>query len=130
MHLATLEGSIVEVMSRSCDGSVESFGGEPVGFLMARDGVGRLRLFGELDTSEVARVRACLVGVEGDVELDCSGLSFIDAAGLGLFVELHTECRARNAKLLIINPSRCVIRILELTGLDQLMTAEQANRAS
>ena len=50
---------------------------------MARDGAGRVRLFGELDACEVRRVRACLVGVDGDVELDCSGLRFVDAAGLG-----------------------------------------------
>jgi anti-anti-sigma factor len=98
-----------------------------VGFLVARDRDGRLRFFGELDASEVPRVRACLVGVDGDVELDCSGLSFVDAAGLGLFVELDAECRARNAKLSIIDPSRCVVRLLELTGLDSVLTATPGN---
>jgi len=95
-----------------------------MGFLVARDGGGRLRLFGELDAFEVRRVRACLAGVDGDVELDCSGLSFIDAACLGLFVELNAECRARSAKLLIIDPSPCVVKLLELTGLDVVLTAE------
>jgi anti-sigma B factor antagonist len=115
--------SIVEVVLRSCEAAVAPPAADLVGFLVARDGGGRLRFFGELDASEVARVRACLVGVDGDVELDCSGLSFIDAAGLGLFVELDTECRARGAKLLVINPSRCVSRLLELTGLDSVLTA-------
>jgi anti-sigma B factor antagonist len=117
-------------MSRSRDGSVAPLVGDLVGFLVARDGVGQLRLFGELDASEVPRVRACLVDVAGDIELDCSGLTFIDAAGVGLFVELHTECQARNAKLLIINPSPCVIRILELTGLESMLTTELGKRAS
>jgi anti-anti-sigma factor len=110
-------------MLRSCEAAVAPPAVDLVGFLVARDGGGRLRFFGELDASEVARVRACLVGVDGDVELDCSGLSFIDAAGLGLFVELDTECRARAAKLLVIHPSRCVVRLLELTGLDSVLTA-------
>jgi len=95
---------------------------------VARDGVGRLRLVGELDVSEVPRVRACLDGADSDVELDCSGLRFIDAAGLGLFVQLDAECRARRAKLLIISPARCVTRLLELTGLDSLLTAVPGNR--
>ena len=73
-------------------------------------------------------MRECLDGVDGDIELNCSGVSFIDAAGLGLFVELHAECEARSAKLLIIDPSPCVNRILELTGLDSLLTGEQGNR--
>ena len=114
-------------MSKSCDASVESGAVKLVGFLVACDGIGRLRLFGELDVSEVPRVRACLDGSDGDVELDCSGLGFIDAAGLGLFVELDAECRARSAQLLIINPSRCVIRLLELTGLDSLLSAAAGN---
>jgi anti-anti-sigma factor len=115
-------------MSNSCDASVESVAVDLVGFLVACDGVGRLRLFGELDVSEVPRLRACLDGAAGDVELDCSGLRFIDAAGLGLFVQLDNECRARGGTLLIVNPSRCVIRLMELTGLDSLLTAMPGNR--
>ena len=91
-------------MSKSCEAAVAPPAVEVVGFLIAHDGGGRLRFFGELDASEVPRVRACLAGVDGDIEFDCSGLSFIDAAGLGLLVELDTECRARGAKLLVINP--------------------------
>ena len=100
-----------------------------MGLLVARDGCGRLQFFGELDASEVPRVRASLIGMDGDIELDCSGLSFIDAAGLRLFVELHTECGARGAKLLIINPSRCVTRLLELTGLDSVLTVQPGTPA-
>jgi len=110
-------------MSNSCEAAVAPPLVSLVGFLVADGGGGRLQLFGELDASEVHRVRSCLVGVDGDVELDCSGLRFIDASGLGLFVELDTACRARSAKLLIINPSRYVARLLELTGLDALATA-------
>ncbi|HSB85977.1 MAG TPA: STAS domain-containing protein [Ilumatobacteraceae bacterium] len=114
-------------MSKSYQTSVAPPDVSLVAFRVARQRGGRLRLSGELDAAEVAGVRACLVGVDGDVELECSGLSFIDAAGLGLFVELDAECRARHAKLLIINPSRCVVRLLELTGLDSVLTLEPGN---
>jgi anti-anti-sigma factor len=122
-------GTIMEVMSRSCKASGAPAVGDLVGFLVARDGVGRLRLFGELDAAVVPQVRACLVGVDGDIEIDCSGLSFMDAAGLGLFVELHAECRARSAQLAITNPSRCVVRLLELGGLDSVLTGTPATPA-
>ncbi|HEY7627878.1 MAG TPA: STAS domain-containing protein [Ilumatobacteraceae bacterium] len=81
-------------------------------------------MFGELDAAEVRSVKASLLGADGDIELDCSGLSFIDAAALGLFVQLDAECRARSAKLLLINPSQCVLDLVELAGLDSLLTTE------
>jgi len=111
-------------MSKSCEAVVGRPPVDLVGFLVALDGPRRLRFWGELDASEVPRVRACLAGADGDLELDCAGLSFIDAAGLGLLVELDTECRARHAKLLVINPSRCLTRLLELTGLDSVLTVQ------
>ena len=113
-----------------CEDPGEPLAVDLVGLRVARDGDGRLRLYGELDAAEVPRVRACLIRVDGDVALDCSGLTFIDAAGLRLFVELHTECQARGAKLLIINPSRCVIRLLGLTGLDSILTVQPDTLAS
>ena len=78
---------------------------------------GTLRLLGELDLAGVPEVWARLAGVCGDVELDGAGLSFIDASGLRLFVVIQACCRARGARLSIVNPSRCVIRLMELTGL-------------
>jgi anti-anti-sigma factor len=107
-------------MSKSCDASVAAGDLSPGGFEIARDGPGRLRLFGELDMREVPRVRARLVGADGDLELDCAGVTFIDAAGVRLFVELRADCDARRATLRISNPSRCVVRLLELTALDSV----------
>ena len=78
---------------------------------------GQLRLLGELDLAGVPEVWARLAGASGDVELDVAGLSFIDASGLGLFVAIQACCRARGARLSIVNPSRCVIRLVDLTGL-------------
>ena len=78
---------------------------------------GKLRLLGELDLAGVPEVWARLAGVTGDVELDGAGLTFIDAAGLRLFVAIHAGCEARGARLSIVNPSRSVIRLVDLTGL-------------
>jgi anti-sigma B factor antagonist len=86
-----------------------------------RDGPQRLCLVGELDLARVGEVRARLVATQGDVELDCSGLTFIDASGLSVLVAGHRLCEARGATLTIVDPSPCVARLLALTGLDSIL---------
>jgi anti-sigma B factor antagonist len=94
------------------------------------DGPGRVRLVGELDLSSVGEVEARLVAMEGDLELDCSGLTFIDASGIRVFVAVYDACVRRGARLVIVNPSRCVVRLLELTGVGGLLgvSAERSVR--
>ena len=86
-------------------------------FGVVQEGPGKLRLSGELDLAGVPTVWARLAGVNVDVELDAAGLTFIDASGLRLFVAIQACCRARGARLSIVNPSRCVIRLVDLAGL-------------
>jgi anti-sigma B factor antagonist len=90
------------------------------------DGV---RLYGELDLASLPEVWARLEGADGDVELDCAGLTFIDAAGLRLFVSVQAACQARGAKLSIVSPSRCVVRLLELTGFDAVFDVRAESSA-
>ena len=90
---------------------------------------GSVRLLGELDAAGVPEVWAQLAAVDGDVELDCSGLTFIDASGVRLFVAVQAACRARGAKLSIVNPSRCVVRLVELTGLDAMLDVRAESSA-
>ncbi len=82
--------------------------------------VARVELHGELDTAMVPSVRKRLAGIEGDIELDCAGLVFIDSAGISLFVEMYHDCFSRGAKLSVVNAPRRVTRLLELTGVDRL----------
>ena len=81
----------------------------------------RVCLSGELDIAGVSAVRSQLMAMTGDVELDCSGLTFIDACGLRVLVAAHRDSEARGAMLTIVHPSRCVVRLLALTGLDSLL---------
>jgi len=93
----------------------------PTAFTVVSGRAGTLRLLGELDAVAVPAVWARLEGVDGDVALDCAGLTFIDASGVRLFVALQTACGSRGARLSIVNPSRCVIRLLDVTGLAPAM---------
>jgi anti-anti-sigma factor len=117
-----VESTIVEFMLNYCDASAEQpIDGAGSPFTCTQDGSGVWHLCGELDAEGVPELSGRLSGVDGDVTLDCSGLTFLDSSGLALFVATHHACRARGAKLVIVMPSRCVIRLLELTNLSSLL---------
>jgi anti-sigma B factor antagonist len=84
-----------------------------------------VRLTGELDLAGVPPLRSALAGLGSDVELDCSGLEFIDAAGLGAFVAAHNACAGRGAKLVVVDPSWQLLRLLALTELDTVLSVRQ-----
>jgi anti-anti-sigma factor len=77
-----------------------------------------VRLHGELDMAGVPRLLSALACLNGDVELDCSGVDFIDAAGLGAFVRAHQQCATRGAQLVVLEPSRAVLRLMQMVELD------------
>jgi anti-anti-sigma factor len=84
-----------------------------------------LRLIGELDLAGVPALRACLAERhEGNVVVDCSGLTFIDCAGLGALVGAHQDRARAGAQLTVLAPSHCLRRLLELTGADELLTVQ------
>lgn len=91
-----------------------------------------VRLIGELDPSGVTRASAALESgalgsalqpvdgeVAGEVAVDCSGLTFIDAAGMGVLARAHRTCQASGVELIVVDPAPCVTRLLALTGLDR-----------
>jgi anti-sigma B factor antagonist len=77
-----------------------------------------VRLHGEFDLAGVPRLLSALACLDGDVELDCSGVDFIDAAGLGAFVRAHRQCAERGAQLVVVDPSPVVVRLLQMVELD------------
>ena len=77
-----------------------------------------LALCGELDLAMAGVLHPQLSHLDGDITLNCAGLTFIDAAGIGLLVEIDQICVARGAKLTVVNAPRCVTRLLALVQLD------------
>ncbi len=117
-------------MPHSCSASAELATKAAATFVVVQARPGSLRLVGELDAAGVPEVWARLVGVDGDAELDCAGLTFIDASGVRLLVAVQADCHARGAKLSIVNPPRCLTRLLELTGLGAMSGAPAATSAA
>ena len=82
------------------------------------NGDGRPAVRGELDLSAVAELQPWLARLDGlATEIDLSGVTFFDSSALRTFL----VARRANANLRIINPSRAVRKVLEITGtLDHL----------
>lgn len=80
-----------------------------------------VRLVGELDLASVSRVSERLADLHSDIEVDCSRLDFIDAAGLRALLAAQCACAARGSTLVVVEPSRPMRRLLDLTGLDTVL---------
>ena len=76
-------------------------------------------LVGELDIATGPELRDHVAAIDGDIEVDCSRLAFIDAAGLDFFVSAHKQCDAQGWKFVLVEPSPLLLRLLDITGLDE-----------
>lgn len=72
-------------------------------------------LVGELDLATAPLLRECLTRIDGHIDVDCSGLEFVGAEGLGIFAS--TQARADD-NFVFVDPSRSLVRLLRITGLD------------
>ena len=77
---------------------------------------GRFRLVGELDLAAAPTLCAALAGCDGDIELECSELTFIDVAGIRALLAVDEACTRHGGKLSIANPSRPLRRLVDLAG--------------
>jgi anti-anti-sigma factor len=82
-----------------------------------------LMLSGELDLAAVdeflEHARAAL-GPASVLELDLSGVTFVDSTGLGALVRLREEARAGGSDVVLAQVPRQVARILDITGLSEI----------
>jgi serine/threonine-protein kinase RsbW len=88
-----------------------------------------LRLDGELDMSSIGTLRGCLESIDGGcrrVVLDLSLLRFLDAAGIGLVLEMHRRFEADGRELELRGPRGEVQRVIEMSGLVAEVRVEQA----
>jgi anti-anti-sigma factor len=89
----------------------------------AQDDVSVLAVSGELDIAGVEEfiARAAALLEDGrDVDLDLSGVTFIDSSGLGALVRVQKAAGSAGRRLRLSDVPRSVARILELTGLSDL----------
>jgi anti-sigma B factor antagonist len=89
-----------------------------------------VRVAGELDLAGAPRLMSVLTSLDGDVELHCSALEFIDAAGLSVVVRTHRRCAAQGHKLVVVDPSPTVLRLLRMVDLDDVLYVSRNGEAS
>lgn len=89
----------------------------------------RLIATGEVDSSSAPLLRAELDTVlDGDVRevtIDLDGVTFLDSAGLSVLAGAHRRAGVRGVRLRVLASGRAVIRPLQITGLWELLGAEQ-----
>jgi anti-sigma B factor antagonist len=82
-------------------------------------------LHGELDVATVGELQTLPATVRDEgLVLDVTELSFIDSTGLSALVSLHRRLADVGGHLVLRHPRANVRRVLEVSGLDQLLTVE------
>ena len=95
----------------------------------------RLALDGELDlaTTPILEESIATAEIEGDpvVALDLTHLTFVDASGLKAILNAHRRAIRRAGRgITLLNPSRDIRRLLELTAIDlTIAVVEDASAA-
>jgi anti-sigma B factor antagonist len=85
-----------------------------------------VRLEGELDAYSAPALAACLddltsAGV-GAIVIDLGKVTFIDSTGLGVLVSAYNAAVERDGTVELVASDPRVVRVLEMTSLDQLFT--------
>jgi len=103
-------------------------------FSVVRTDVGgdraRVTVRGELDAFTAQDVHAVLAGTtQPEVELDLSGVTFIDSSGLAAVIEGHLRLGQEQRRLVIGERSEIVQRLLELSGVPRHLDLDPAPKA-
>lgn len=89
-----------------------------------------IRLHGELDMAAGGvlhtALRQALATGAPSIVLDLTELTFVDSAGLSLFLGARNQAVAQHKTLTLRNPTGTVLKVLRLIGADRLMSIEAA----
>jgi anti-sigma B factor antagonist len=84
---------------------------------------------GEIDSTSAPvlrdRLESLLDGDVADVCVDLTGVTFLDSAGLCVLAAAHRRAAGQDVGFRVLAASRAVIRPLQITGLWNLLKAEQ-----
>lgn len=89
---------------------------------VSTDGEATVRLRGELDIATADQAYAYLCDVvdseRGPVTMNLAGLTFCDAAGLGVLARVAGHARRSGRSVLLAAPRPALLRIMRITGMD------------
>jgi anti-sigma B factor antagonist len=100
-------------------------GASPARDIAPPDGTFQIILNGEIDMSrqeELASLAdAYRTSQERGVEVDLSGVTFIDSTGVAFLFRLRATATERAGTVRLLGPSRMCRRVLEITSIDRLV---------
>ena len=86
---------------------------------------------GEIDSTSAPVLRqhldALLDGDVGELTVDLRQVSFLDSAGLCVLATAHRRAVRQDVRMRVLASSRAVIRPMQITGLWELLRAEQVS---
>jgi anti-anti-sigma factor len=81
---------------------------------------------GELDMARETEVLELVVSVDAPpgstVDVDLSAVSFVDSRGLRAILGARGFLAGRGCELRLLNPTRQLLKVIELAGLAELLT--------
>jgi len=84
-----------------------------------------LAVVGELDVATAPVLASALAAESGRLVLDLSGLTFCDAAGIGVMLRSRTRLRTAGGDLVLLAPPPLLRRLLTLLRLDAELPVER-----
>ena len=95
-----------------------------------KDGILYIKLSGDIDHHSAKSVRDSVDGLirennPAELELDLSAVEFMDSSGLGLVLGRYKKQIETGGKMKIINPTRRVMQILQLAGVEKIIKIER-----
>jgi anti-anti-sigma factor len=85
----------------------------------------RFFLRGDVDVASAPDLRAELDDLvrtsDGDIVLDCGGLTFIDSAGVAVLLRTRKALDARGNELRVANVDGVAARVLDVLGLNDVL---------
>ncbi len=101
---------------------------------LVSDGRGLIELSGEVDLYTAPRFKDDLIALidDGavDIVIDLSRVTFIDSTALGVIIGGVKRLHDRDGRLALVAASRPVVRILNITGLDRVLTIFDTREAA
>ena len=94
-----------------------------------KDNVLNIKIKGDIDHHTAKEVRAdidtlVLKSSPKELVLDLSGVEFMDSSGLGLVLGRYKKQSDFGGKMKIINPTRRIVQILQLAGVEKIIKIE------
>lgn len=90
-----------------------------------RDGVVVIAVAGELDMATAPQLQAHIAELLGQrharLVFDLAEVSFCDSTGLSVFVRAKNDCAEAGGEIRLAAPQRGVLRILEVSGLVEVL---------